>query len=78
MNIWAVSLVRYPGQFLKWTKEELRNNGREDKEIDDYAKVDSERLYVSRKERGRRLAIIEDRVDALLKNLEECIEWKKN
>ena len=35
---------------------------------------DVNRLYVSRKERGRGLASIEDRVDASIKRLEDYIE----
>ena len=35
---------------------------------------DIDRLYVSRKEGGRGLASIEDRVDALIQRLEDYIE----
>ena len=35
---------------------------------------DIDRLYVSRKERGRGLASIEDSVETSIKRLEECIE----
>ena len=35
---------------------------------------DADRLYVSRKERGRGLASIEDSVDALIQRLEDYIE----
>ena len=39
-----------------------------------HPKNDVDRLYVSRKERGRRLASIEDSVDALIQRLEDYIE----
>ena len=41
-----------------------------------YPRDDVDRLYVSRKEGGRRLASMEDRVDALIRRLEDYIEKK--
>ena len=60
INTWAV-LVRYSGLFLKWTRDEL-------KQMDQRT-----RIYVSIKERGRRLASIEDSVDTSIR-LEDYIE----
>ena len=69
INTWAVSLVRYSGPFLKWTREELKQmDQRIIKLITMYKashpRNDFDRLYVPRKEGGRGLAIIEDRLDA--------------
>ena len=55
INTWAVPIIRYSGPFLKWTREELRQDGPENKETDDNAqgatpRDDTDRLYVSRKE----------------------------
>ena len=37
INTWAVPLVRYSGPFLKWTREELKQNGPKDKKTNDHA-----------------------------------------
>ena len=63
INTWAVSLVRYSGPFLKWTREEL-------KQMDQRTR----KLNVFRKEGGRGFASIEDSVDALIQPLEDFIE----
>ena len=67
INTWAVPLVRYSGPFLKWTREEL-------KQMDQRTRKLIDRLYVSRKRRGRRLASIEDSVDTSIQRLEDYIE----
>ena len=66
-------LVIYSGSFLKWTREELKKNGPENKKNDNNAQ-DIDRLYVSRIEEGRGLASIEDSVDTSIQRLEDCIE----
>ena len=53
INTWAVSLIRYSGPFLKWTRDELRQMH---KALHPRDNVD--RLYVSRKEGGRGLVRI--------------------
>ena len=68
INTWAVSLVRYLGPFLKWTREELRQMDQRTRKLMTMRKVlhprdDVDRLYVPRKEGGRGLACIEDSVD---------------
>ena len=78
-NTWAVPLVRYSGPFLKWTRDELRQMDQRTRKLMTMHKVlhprdDVDRLYVSRKEGGRRLASIEDSGDASIQRLEDYIE----
>ena len=61
---WAVPLVRYSGPFLKWTRDELKEMDQRTRKLMTMHKAlhprhDVDRLYVSRKDRGRRVAIIE-------------------
>ena len=72
INTWAVSLVRYLGPFLKWTRDELRQMNQRirklmimHKALDPKDNVD--KLNVPRKEGGRGLASIEDSVDTSIK-----------
>ena len=79
INTRAVSLVRYSGPFLKWTRDELRQMDQRTRKLMTMHKAlhprdDVDRLYVSRKEGGRGLASIEDSVDASIQRLEEYIE----
>ena len=78
IDAWAVSLVRYSGPFLKWTKEIKQMNQRTRKLMTLHKALhhrdDIDRLYVSRKEGGRRLTSIEDSVDASIQRLEDYIE----
>ena len=65
MNTWAVSVVRYTGPFLGWTKEELQSMDRRTRKLMTMHKAlhprdDTDRLYVKRKEGGRGLISIED------------------
>ena len=69
INTWAVFFVRYSGQFMKWTREELKWKGQRTRKLMTMHKAlhfrdDVDRLYVSRNEEGRGLACIEDSVDA--------------
>ena len=79
INTWAVPLVRYSGPFFKWTRDKLKQMDQRTRKLMTMHKAlhprdDVDRLYVSRKERGRRLASIEDSVDALIQRLEDYIE----
>ena len=83
INTWAVPLVRYSGPFLKWTKEELKQMDQRTKNLMTMHKPlhprhDVDKLYVSRKEGGRRLASIEDSVDASIQQLEDYTENTKD
>ena len=79
INTWAVSLVRYSGPFLKWTREELQQMDQRTRKLISMHKAlhrrdDVDRLYVSIKEGGRGLTSIEDSVDASIQWLEGYIE----
>ena len=79
INTWAVSLVRYSGPFLKWTRDELKQMDQRTRKLMTIHKAlhprdDVDRLYVSRKEGGRGLASIEHTVDASIQRLEDYIE----
>ena len=79
INTWAVSLVRYSGPFLKWTRNEHKQMDQRTIKLMTMHKAlypgnDLDRLYVSRKEGGRGLASIEDNVDASIRRLEDYIE----
>ena len=79
INTWAVPLVRYSGPFLKWTKDELKQMDQKTRKQMTMHKAlhprdDVDRLYVSRKQRGRGLASIEDNVDVSIQRLEDNIE----
>ena len=58
INTWAVSLIRYSKPFLKWTREELQEMDQRTRKLMMMHKAlhprdDVDRMYVSRKERGR-------------------------
>ena len=79
INTWAVSLVRYSGPFLKWTREELKPMDQRTRKLMAMHKAlhprdNVDRLYVSRKEGGRRLASIENSIDVSIQRLEDYIE----
>ena len=79
INTWAVSLVRYSGPFLKWTRDELKQIDQRTRKLMTMRKAlhprdDVDRLYVSRKEGGSGLASIEDSVDASIQRLEDYIQ----
>ena len=78
INTWAVPLVRYSEPFLKWTRDELKQMDQRTRKLMTmhnalHPRYDVDRLYVSRKEGGRRLASIEDSVDASIQQLEDYI-----
>ena len=79
---WAVTLVRYSGPFLKWTREELKQMDQRTRKLMTMHKAlhprdDVDRLYVSRKEGERGLASIEDTVEESIQRLEDYIEKHK-
>ena len=71
IKTWAVPLVRYSGPFIKWTRE---TDQRTRKLITMHKPLhptdDVDRLYVSRKEGGRRLVSIKGNVDTSIRRLE--------
>ena len=65
INIWAVPIVRYPGPFLKWTREDLQQMDQRTRKLMTMYKAshlrnDIDRLYVSRKERRGLVSIQEN------------------
>ena len=79
INTWVVSLVRYSGPFLKWTRDELKQMDQRTRKLMTMHKAlhsrdDVDRLYVSGIEGGRELASIEDNVDASIQRFEDYIE----
>ena len=79
INTWAVTLVRYSRPFLKWTRDELKQMDQRTRKLMTMHKAlhprdDIDRLYVFRKEGGRRLASIEDSVDTSIQRLEDYIK----
>ena len=78
IDIWALSLVRHLGLFLKWTREELKQIDQRTKKLitmhkELHPRDDVDRLHVSRKEGGK-LASIENSVDSSIQRLEDYIE----
>ena len=79
INTWAVRLLRYWRPFVKWTREELKQMDQRTRKLMTMHKAshprdDVHRLYVSKKEGGRRLVSIEDTVDASIQRLKDNIE----
>ena len=79
INTWAVPLVRYYRPFLKWTRYELKQMDQRTRKLMTMHKAshpwdDVDRLYVSRKERGRGLTSIEKSVDASIQRLENYLQ----
>ena len=69
INTWVVPLVRYSEPFLEWTRDELKQMDQRTRKLMAMHKAlhpreDVDRLYVSRKERGRGLAPIEHSGDS--------------
>ena len=82
INVWAVTLVRYSGSFLKWTRKELKQMDQRIGKLMTMQKAlhprnDVDGLYVSKKEGGRELASIEDSVDSSTQRLEDYIEKRR-
>ena len=64
INTRAVSIVKYSGPFLKWTREELKQIDQRTRKLMTLQKALHPRDDVDRHEEGRGLASIEDSVDA--------------
>ena len=67
INIWPVSLVRYSGPFLKWTRDELRQMDKKTRKLMTMYKAlhprdDMDRLCVPREVGGRGLSSINDSI----------------
>ena len=62
----STPIIRYPGPFLKWTKEELRQMNQRTRKLMTIHMA----LHVSRKEGGTGLACIEDFVETLIRGLD--------
>ena len=65
INTWALHLVRYSGQFLKWTREKLKQMDQRTRKLMTMHKAlhhreDVDKLYVSRREEGRGLTSTEN------------------
>ena len=78
----SISLVRYRGNFLECTKEELQQMDQRTRELITtreslYQRDDIDKLYVSRKERGRGLACLEDSLDSSIRRLVDYIKKSK-
>ena len=77
INTWAVTLVRYPGRFLKWTKEEPKqmDQRRKLKMMHEtlYFWDDVDGIYMSRKEGGRGLT---KSIDASIQKVEDYTETR--
>ena len=79
INTWAVPLVRYPGPFLKWTTDELKQMDQRTRKLRTMHKAlhprdDVHGRYVLRKEEVRGLASSDDSVDASIQRLEDYIK----
>ena len=75
INTWARSVLRYSAAFIGWSKSELQAIDRKTSKLFTIYgalqhKSDVDRLYISRKERGRVLISIEDCVELAIRGLE--------
>ena len=75
VNTWVVSLLRYSAAFVTWRKSELQAIDRKTRKLFTiyralHPKSDVDRLYIPRKEGGRRLISIEDSAELVIKGLE--------
>ena len=78
INTWAVSFVRYSGQFLKWTREELKQMDQRTRKLMTMHKflhpINDVNRYVSRKEGGKRLTGMEGSVGTSKQRFKDYIE----
>ena len=82
INPWDVPLVRYSWQFLKWTRQELKQMDQRTRKLMTMHKAlhprdDVDSIYASRKKERRGLASIEDSVDASIQRLEYYVEKRR-
>ena len=81
INTWAVSLVRYSGLLLKWTREELKQMDQRTRKLMNMHKAlhprdGVDRLHVARKEGRRELSSLEESVDASIQRLQNYIQTR--
>ena len=81
-STWAVSLVRYWGPFLKWTRKELKLMDQRTRKLMTIHKTLHLRdvvdiLYMSRRERGRGLSSIEDSEGTSIQRLEDYMQNRR-
>ena len=79
INTWVVPLISYCGQFMKWTREELKQMEQSTRNLTSIDKAfhprdDVEGLFVSRKEVGRGLPSIQDSVDSSIQRFKKYIK----
>ena len=75
VNTSAVSLLRYSAAFVSWRKSDLQAIDRKTRKLFTiygalHPTSDVDRLYIARKEGGRRLISIEDCVELAIRGLE--------
>ena len=75
VNTWELSLLRYSAAFVSWRKSELQAIDRKTRKFFTiygalHSKSDVGRLHIPRKEGGRGLISIEDRVELTIRGLE--------
>ena len=78
VNTCAVSLLRYSGAFVSWTKSELQAIDRKTRKLFIiygalHPMSDIDRLYIPRKKEGRGLISVEDCVELAIRGLEVYI-----
>ena len=69
INRWLVSLLRYSGGMVKWTKIELTKLDRKTRKLLTIHEANASRLYLSRKKGGRGLISMEICVKPLKQNV---------
>ena len=79
INTWAVSLVRYAGGIIEWTKQELRDLDRRTRKLltmngGFHPRDCVTRLYVPRKDGGRGLIAVEDCANQARISLENYVQ----
>ena len=78
INTWPVTLIRYSGPFLKWTRELKQMDQRTRRSMTMrkalHLRDKADRLYASRKKGGRGIATVEDSVDASIQRFEDNTE----
>ena len=82
INAWAVSVVRYAGAIVDWTKGELKAMDRKTRKIlcmnrKLHPRSNVSRLYLKRRDGGRGLISVEDCVEGERKGLNEYVTASK-
>ena len=79
INTWAVSLIRYAGGIIEWTKQELKELDRRTRKLlimngGLHPRDCVARLYVPRKHDGRGLTSVEDCINQARLSLERYVQ----